>query len=497
LGAVLSRIHFIIAFRYHCTAERTGWHPHPEHYPEHKFFFLIQINFTCFHNKPDFIQISKTESLSHPFSNRYGMSIIHDARRGIVTDEMKTVAEQEGVTEDFVRRGIAEGHIVVPVSPYRKVRICGIGEGLRTKVNASIGTSTDIVDIGQELEKARRAELAGADTLMELSTGGDFIEIRKQVIASTKLSVGCVPLYQAFIEAAQKDGAVVNMKEDDLFRITAEQAKLGTNFMAIHTGINFETVKRLKNQGRHAGLVSRGGAFMTAWMLHNEKENPLYAEFDYLLEIMKEHEVTLSMGNGMRAGAVHDATDRAAIQELLINAELADKAHREGVQVIVEGPGHVPIDEIAANVTLMKRVTNNKPFYMLGPIVTDIAPGYDDRVAAIGAAISSSLGADFICYVTPAEHLALPTPDEVYEGVISSRIAAHVGDMIKLKKTRQADLEMGHARRDLDWERQFAAAINPSRARAIRKERMPADSDACTMCGDYCAIKIVNKHFAF
>ncbi len=425
------------------------------------------------------------------------MSLVDDARSGIVTEEMRTVARQEGVTEDFVRRGVAGGHITIPVSPYRDVKICGIGEGLRTKVNASIGTSTDIVDIAMEVEKAKAAERAGADTLMELSTGGDFVEIRRQVIANTTLSVGSVPLYQAFIEAAIKDGAVVHMKEDDLFRITAEQAKLGTNFMAIHTGINWETVKRLRNQGRHGGLVSRGGAFMTAWMIHNEQENPLYREFDYLVEIMKEHEVTLSMGNGMRAGAVHDATDRAAVQELLINAELADKAHAEGVQVIVEGPGHIPLDEIEANVILQKRVTNRKPFYMLGPLVTDIAPGYDDRVAAIGAAMSSSYGADFICYVTPAEHLALPTPDEVYEGVMSSRIAAHVGDMIKLKKTREADLEMGHARRDLDWERQFQVAMNPERARAIRAERMPADTDGCTMCGDYCALKIVNRHFSF
>ena len=424
------------------------------------------------------------------------MSIVDDARSGTITEEMRTVARQEGVTEEFVRRGVAGGHITIPVSPYRDVKICGIGEGLRTKVNASIGTSTDIVDIAMEIEKAKAAERAGADTLMELSTGGDFAEIRKQVIANTTLSVGSVPLYQAFIEAAINDGAVVNMREDDLFRITAEQAKLGTNFMAIHTGINWETVKRLRNQGRHGGLVSRGGAFMTAWMIHNEKENPLYSEFDYLLEIMKEHEVTLSMGNGMRAGAVHDATDRAAVQELLINAELADKAHAEGVQVIVEGPGHIPLDEIEANVILQKRVTNRKPFYMLGPLVTDIAPGYDDRVAAIGAAMSSSYGADFICYVTPAEHLALPTVEEVYEGVISSRIAAHVGDMIKLKK-RDADLEMGHARRDLDWERQFQVAMNPERARQIRAERMPADSDGCTMCGDYCAIKIVNRHFSF
>ena len=466
-------------------------------YRDSKNNVLSQINFTCFQDKPDFVQNQENKPLSGLCRNGYGMSIVADAKRGIVTEEMKIVAAQEGVTEDFVRRSVAGGHIVIPVSPYRKVKICGIGEGLRTKVNASIGTSTDIVNIPEEIEKAKQAELAGADTLMELSTGGDFVEIRKQIIANTSLSVGCVPLYQAFIEAAIKDGAVVNMKEDDLFRITAEQAKLGTNFMAIHTGINWETIKRLRNQGRHAGLVSRGGAFMTAWMLHNEKENPLYAEFDYLLEIMKEHEVTLSMGNGMRAGAIHDATDRAGIQELLINAELADKAHKENVQVIVEGPGHVPIDEIATNVQLMKRVTNNKPFYMLGPIVTDIAPGYDDRVAAIGAAISSSLGADFICYVTPAEHLALPTPAEVYEGVMSSRIAAHVGDMIKLKKTRDLDLEMGHARRDLDWARQFAFAMNPARAQAIRNERMPADTDGCTMCGDYCAIKIVNRHFKF
>jgi phosphomethylpyrimidine synthase len=424
------------------------------------------------------------------------MSLITSAKRGIVTEEMKAVAREEGVTEDFVRRGIAEGHIVIPISPYREVRICGIGEGLRTKVNASIGTSTDISDTEMEVEKARMAERAGADTLMELSTGGDLVEIRRRVVEATSLSVGSVPLYQAFIEAARKDGAVVHMREDDLFRITAEQAKAGTNFMAIHTGINFVTLERLKNQGRHGGLVSRGGAFMTAWMLHNQKENPLFSEFDYLLEIMKEHEVTLSMGNGMRAGAVHDATDRAQIQELLINAELADKAHAAGVQTIVEGPGHIPIDEIEANVILQKRVTNGKPFYMLGPLVTDIAPGYDDRVAAIGAALSSSYGADFICYVTPSEHLALPTPEEVYEGVISARIAAHVGDMVKLGK-RDADQEMGHARRDLDWERQFAVAINPERARAIRKERSPADADTCTMCGDYCALKIVNRYFKF
>ncbi|MDV0441293.1 phosphomethylpyrimidine synthase ThiC [Methanorbis furvi] len=425
------------------------------------------------------------------------MTIVEDAKRGLITEEMKVVAAAEGVTEDFIRRSIAGGHIVIPMSPYRNVKLCGIGSGLRTKVNASLGTSSDIVDVEAEIEKARQAELAGADSLMELSTGGDFLDIRRRVIAATTLSVGSVPLYQAFIEAARKKGGVVFMDEDDLFKITEEQAKLGTNFMAIHTGINYETVKRLKNQGRHGGLVSRGGAFMTAWMLHNEQENPLYRRFDYLVEILKEHEVTLSFGNGMRAGACHDATDRAAIQELLINAELADQAHAAGVQCIMEGPGHIPLDEIATNVQLEKRVTNNKPFYMLGPLVTDIAPGYDDRVAAIGASASSAAGADFICYVTPAEHLALPTPEEVYEGVISSRIAAHVGDMVKLPKTRELDLEMGHARRDLDWDRQYAVALNAAKAKEIRNSRMPADTDACTMCGDFCAIKIVQKNFHF
>ncbi|PKL60592.1 MAG: thiamine biosynthesis protein ThiC [Methanomicrobiales archaeon HGW-Methanomicrobiales-4] len=420
------------------------------------------------------------------------MSIVEDARRGIITEEMKVVAAQEGVTEDYIRRGIAAGHIVIPISPYRKVKVCGIGEGLRTKVNCSIGTSSDIVDVDMEVEKAKAGQRAGADTLMELSTGGDFSEIRRRVVEATPLSVGSVPLYQAFIEAARKDGAVIHMREDDLFRITAEQAKLGTNFMAIHTGINRITLDRLQQQGRHGGLCSRGGAFMTAWMLHNDKENPLFSEFDYLCEILKEHEVTLSTGNGMRAGAIHDATDRAQIQELIINAELGDKAHEMGIQVIVEGPGHVPLDEIETNVKLMKRMSGNKPFYMLGPIVTDIAPGYDDRVAAIGAAMSSSYGADFICYVTPAEHLALPNVEDVYEGVMSSRIAAHVGDMIKLKK-RDQDLAMGHARRDLDWEAQYALSIDPERARKVRSERMPADTEACTMCGDYCALKIANK----
>ncbi|MCX9025154.1 MAG: phosphomethylpyrimidine synthase ThiC [Candidatus Methanoperedens sp.] len=424
------------------------------------------------------------------------MSLITEAKKGSITKEMKQVAKDEGVEPEFVRRGIANGRIVIPVSPYRSPKPCGIGKGLRTKVNASIGTSSDIVDIDMEIEKAKVAEATGADTLMELSTGGDFYEIRRKVIEATTLSVGSVPLYQAFIEAIRKYGSTVDMKEDELFKITAEQAKLGTNFMAIHTGINLFTVERLKRQGRFGGLCSRGGAFMTAWMLHNEKENPLYSEFDYLLEIMKEHEVTLSMGNGMRAGAIHDSTDRAQIQELIMNSELSDRSHEAGVQTIVEGPGHIPIDEIDANVKLMKRLSGEKPFYMLGPLVTDIAPGYDHIVAAIGASISSAAGADFICYVTPAEHLALPNIDDVKQGVITARIAAHIGDMVK-NNDRQQDLDMGRARRDLQWDRMYELAIDPKHAKEVRDSRSPDDEDACTMCGNYCALKIVKQNFNF
>ncbi|MEI7826609.1 MAG: phosphomethylpyrimidine synthase ThiC [Euryarchaeota archaeon] len=422
------------------------------------------------------------------------MTLIDRAKQGIITNEMKTVASDEGVTPEFICRGIANGQIVIPISPYRETKPIGIGKGLKTKVNASVGTSSDIEDVDLEVEKTKVAEASGADSIMELSTAGDFYEIRKRIIEATSLSVGSVPLYQAFIEAAQQSGSIVDMREDDLFRVTEEQAKLGTNFMAIHTGINWVTLDRLKAQGRHAGLCSRGGALMSAWMAHNERENPLFSEFDYLLEILKRHEVTLSMGNGMRAGAVHDSTDRAQIQELVINAELSDKAHEFGVQTIVEGPGHIPVDEIQANVVLQKRLTRDKPFYMLGPLVTDIAPGYDNIVAAIGAALSSSYGADFICYVTPAEHLALPYPEDVRLGVMSARIAAHVGDMIKLGD-RDDDLKMAHARNELDWAKQFKVAIDPQAAANIRKERMPSDTNTCTMCGEFCAYKIVKEYF--
>ncbi|MFW5986940.1 MAG: phosphomethylpyrimidine synthase ThiC [Methanohalophilus sp.] len=423
------------------------------------------------------------------------MSIVTDAKNGIITEEMKRVAEIEGVEPEFVRRGIAAGRIVIPVTPYRNIRVCGIGEGLTTKVNASIGASSDIVDEDLEIEKAKAAQAAGADTLMELGTGGDFLGIRKKVCDAIDLSVGSVPLYQAFITAAKRDGSIVHMTEDDLWNATEEQAKLGTNFMAIHTGINNIVLDRLKAHGRYGGLCSRGGAFMSSWMLHNEAENPLYKDFDYLCEILKEHEVTLSTGNGMRAGAIHDATDRAQIQELIINSECAQRAHDEyDLQVIVEGPGHVPLDEVDMNVKLMKSMSDHKPFYMLGPLITDVAPGRDHIVTAIGASQSAAAGCDFLCYVTPAEHLALPNKEDVIEGVKTSKIAAHVGDMVKLNK-RDQDLAMARARRDLDWEKMYSLALDPELARDVRNSRAPEDTDACTMCGNFCALKIVNQNY--
>ena len=425
------------------------------------------------------------------------MTIVTDAKNGKITEEMKIVAEIEGKDPEFIRRGIASGRIVIPMTPYRDIKLCGMGEGLTTKVNASIGASSDIVDLDMEVAKAKAAEAAGADTLMELGTGGDFLGIRKAVCDAISLPVGSVPLYQAFITAAKRDGSIVHMTEDDLWHATEEQAKLGTNFMAIHTGINNIVLDRLKAHGRFGGLCSRGGAFMSTWMLHNEKENPLYAEFDYLCEILKEHEVTLSTGNGMRAGAVADATDRAQVQELIINSECAQKAHdKYDLQVIVEGPGHVPLDEVEMNVKLMKAMSDGKPFYMLGPLVSDIGAGRDHIVTAIGASASAAAGCDFLCYVTPAEHLALPNLEDVVEGVKTSKIAAHVGDMVKYPNTaREVDLAMGRARAKLDWEAQYKLALDPELARSTRDSRSPGDEDACTMCGDFCALKIVNQNY--
>ena len=358
---------------------------------------------------------------------------IEQARKGIITPQMEAVAVAEQQSPEYIRRMIAEGKIVIPWNNVRKpARIAGIGKGLRTKVNASIGTSSDIVDYAAEVRKAIAAQEAGADTLMELSVGGDLDRVRREVIAATGLPVGNVPLYQAFCEAARRYGNPNKLDEELLFDLIERQCADGIAFMAVHCGINRYAIERLRKQGyRYGGLVSKGGVSMVAWMLANGRENPLYEQFDRVVEILKKYDTVLSLGNGLRAGAIHDSSDRAQIQELIINCELAELGREMGCQMLVEGPGHVPLDEIAGNIQLQKRMSGGAPYYMLGPIATDGAPGFDHITAAIGAAQSSSHGADLICYITPAAHLALPNEDDVRLCVKAAKIAAYLGDMSK------------------------------------------------------------------
>ncbi|GFO53324.1 phosphomethylpyrimidine synthase [Geomonas sp. Red276] len=423
---------------------------------------------------------------------------IEQARDGVVTPQMAQVAADEGFTPEYVREKVAEGKIVIPWSRIHKPRVAGIGEGLRTKVNASIGTSSDIIDYQAEVRKAKAAEETGADTLMELSVGGDLDRVRREVIGAVNLPVGNVPLYQAFCEAARKYGDPNKLDDEMLFEIIERQCADGMSFMAVHCGINLYTLERLRKQGyRYGGLVSKGGVSMAAWMIVNRRENPLYEKFDRVVEILKRYDTVLSLGNGLRAGAIHDSSDRAQIQELLINCELAEIGREMGCQMLVEGPGHVPLDEVQGNIQLQKRMSGGAPYYMLGPISTDIAPGFDHITAAIGAAQSSRFGADLICYITPAEHLALPNEDDVRAGVKAAKVAAYIGDMNKYpEKGRQRDKEMSKARRDLDWQKQFELALYPEDAAAIRKSRVPEDEQTCTMCGDFCASRGAGKIFA-
>jgi phosphomethylpyrimidine synthase len=420
------------------------------------------------------------------------------ARAAILTDQMAAVAKAENVSPEYVRCMVAEGKIVIPWNHNRSPRAVGIGKGLSTKVNASIGTSSDIIDYAFEVKKARAAEESGADTLMELSVGGDLDRVRREVLAATDLPVGNVPLYQAFCEAARKYGDPNRLDEELLFDLIEKQCADGIAFMAVHCGINLYTIERLKKQGyRYGGLVSKGGVSMVAWMLANNRENPLYERFDRVVAILKKYDTVLSLGNGLRAGAIHDSSDRAQIQELIINCELAEIGREMGCQMMVEGPGHVPLDEIAGNIQLQKRMSGGAPYYMLGPIATDVAPGFDHITAAIGGAQSSRFGADLICYITPAEHLALPNEEDVRLGVKAAKIAAYIGDMNKYpEKGRERDRQISKARRDLDWEKQFSLALYPEDARAIRASRTPEDDATCTMCGNFCASLGAGKLFA-
>ncbi|MGQ9680747.1 MAG: phosphomethylpyrimidine synthase ThiC [Candidatus Bathyarchaeia archaeon] len=422
---------------------------------------------------------------------------MESARRGVLTEEVMTIAREEEVSPEFVMRGVAEGRIVVTRNLVRReMKPLGIGEGLRVKVNANIGTSKDICDPERELEKARAAMDAGADTLMDLSTGGDLDMIRRRILKETPIALGTVPIYQVAIEAQEKHGAIVNMTEDDIFNVIERHMRDGVDFITVHCGITKESIKRVFERRRLLGIVSRGGTFLTAWILKNEKENPLYSNFDYLLELAKEHDVVLSLGDGLRPGCISDATDTPQIQELLIIGELVERAREAGVQTMVEGPGHVPLDQIETNVKLEKSICKGAPFYVLGPLVTDIAPGYDHIVGAIGGAVAAMAGADYLCYVTPTEHIALPDLEDVKEGVMVARIAAHAADLVRRRESSlRWDYNISKARADLNWEEQIRRSINPERVRRIRGLRHPKKvEEVCTMCGEFCAIKLLKDY---
>lgn len=423
------------------------------------------------------------------------MSLREEASKGTITSLMERVAAEERVESEYIRSGLASGEIVIPKNVKRALeKPVAIGKRLRTKVNANVGTSTDYPSLEDELRKTEEAIEAGADTVMDLSTGGDLDEVRRAILKKCPVPVGTVPIYQAAIEAIRDEGALTKMSQDKVFKVIERQAEDGVDFMTVHCGVTRGTLERLRLEGRVTDIVSRGGAFLVTWMVANDKENPLYEQFDRLLELARSYDITLSLGDGFRPGCLADATDRAQIYELIMLGELAERAWEAGVQVMIEGPGHIPFHQVELNVLLEKRICHNAPFYVLGPLVTDVAAGYDHITAAIGGAAAAAAGADFLCYVTPSEHLALPTVKDVRDGVIASRIAARAGDIAKgVKGAEDWDNAVSRARKLLDWEEEIRSSLDPETARRIREERKPMISEVCTMCGKYCAIKLVEE----
>jgi phosphomethylpyrimidine synthase len=422
------------------------------------------------------------------------MTQLEAARSNQITDAMYQVAQKEGLTAEKVREKVAAGIVVIPKNRSRNCQACGIGQGLKTKVNANIGTSPSHEDLKEELDKLDTAVAAGADAIMDLSTGGNLDRILQTILKRSPVIVGTVPIYKVVSKLMAKNKTSVEMTADDLMEEIEMQASSGVDFVTVHCGITRQSLSALKGCDRIMGMVSRGGSFMAEWIIANKKENPLYAQYDRLLEICREHDVTLSLGDGLRPGAIHDAEDRAQISELLILGELARRARNAGVQVMIEGPGHVPLGRIAGDVQLQKRLCDNAPYYVLGPLPTDIAPGYDHLVGAIGGAVAAASGVDFLCYLTPAEHLHLPTIQDVHDGVMATRIAAHIGDLEKgLPGAANRDRTMSLARRDFDWEAIYNQAIDPQLARKRRMQTEDHHREVCTMCGDLCAIKTFDR----
>ena len=413
------------------------------------------------------------------------------AKRGVATEEMLQVAKDEDIDINFLITKVANGSVIIPrnIARKQKIKVVGIGKGLRTKVNVNIGTSTLYQNLEEEILKAKVAVKYGGDTIMDLSDGGNLDLIREKLLDAAPITFGTVPIYQAYAYGVEKYKNPLNISEDDFLNAFEKHAKDGVDYTTIHSGITKEIAKRVLEVKRHAGIVSKGGTITAAWMLKYEKENPYFEHFDYMCEIAKKYDVTFSLGDALRPGSILDSHDELQISEMINVARLAKRAHEKNIQVMIEGPGHVPLNEVAANVRLAKSLIGDIPYYVLGPLVTDIAAGYDHIASAIGAAISASEGVDLLCYLTPAEHLALPNVEDVKEGLIAYRIAAHAGDLVKMReKAIKWDREITKARRTLNWQRQIELSINPEEAERIhtRQGQHEGNNVPCTMCGGAC-----------
>jgi len=415
---------------------------------------------------------------------------MQSALKGIITPEMRDVAAYEKKDPEWICDAIAAGRLVIPKNTNHDFIPRGIGEGLKTKINANIGTSEEHCNLAEEIKKLKISEKYGADSVMDLSTGGNLDFIRESIIKQSSVMIGTVPIYAVISKLIQEGKELLDMTPDMLFDEIENQAKSGVDFMTVHAGITRQSISFFNRDERILGVVSRGGSMIKHWVNHHQKENPLYEEYDRLMDICEAYDVTLSLGDGFRPGAQKDATDRGQIAELLVLGELVDRARKRGIQVMVEGPGHVPLNEVKANVLLEKKICKNAPFYVLGPLVTDVAPGYDHIVGAIGGAIAAAFGVDFLCYVTPAEHLCLPTEDDVKQGVIASKIAAHAADIVNgIDGALERDNIVSKARRDFDWETIYRYSLDPERARERKESSESRGQDHCTMCGSLCAVK--------
>ena len=419
-----------------------------------------------------------------------------EAVKGNITPEMEDVSKNENIDVNKLVKLIANGKVVIPKNINSNVKACGIGEGLTTKINANIGSSSKIDDLDLEINKAKLAVEYGADAIMDLSTGSDLKLFRKKIMEAIDVIIGTVPIYEAGVVTLAKGNEIIDMDPDDIFKAIENQAREGVDFMTLHCGITKDLVSKLEKQTRMMGIVSRGGTFMASWIKHNGEENPLYENYDYLLELSYEYDITLSLGDGLRPGCLADASDIPQIQELVNLGGLVKRAQDANVQVMVEGPGHMPLNQIKANMEIQKTICHGAPFYVLGPLVTDLAPGYDHITSAIGGAIAATSGANFLCYVTPAEHLSLPSLEDVKEGVIASKIAAEAADVAKgLPQVWEREREMAKARKEFDWEKQFDLAFDKSKPRTYRDKCELDDDEMCAMCGEYCAVKIAKGDF--